>query len=104
MQDFLHLQTPLWLRRAITMAPAFIVVGLGLNATDSLVFSQVMLSLALPIPMIALLILTNDPAVMGAFVNTRTVRITAATAAILVLALNVLLILITAGIDIPMPG
>ena len=104
LQDFLHLKTPLWLRRAISMAPAFIIVGLGYNATDSLVVSQVMLSLALPIPMIALLILTNDPTVMGAFTNTRLVRISAITAAAIVLALNVLLILTTLGIDLPMPG
>ena len=102
MQDFLHLQTPLWLRRTLTMAPAFLVVGLGLNATDSLVASQVILSLALPIPMIALLILTNDPAVMGPFANTRALRHTAAAAATLILALNILLILTALGVELPM--
>ena len=104
MQDFLHLKTPLWLRRAVTMAPAFIVVGIGLNATDSLVFSQVMLSLALPVPMIALLILTNDRAVMGAFANARLMRVIATAATVLVLGLNILLLLSVAGIDLPMPG
>lgn len=101
MQDFLHIKTPLWLRRAITMAPAFLVVGLGYNATDSLVASQVILSLALPIPMIALLILTNDPTVMGPFANSRLTRITATTAATIVLALNALLILDAIGIPLP---
>jgi manganese transport protein len=84
------------------MAPAFLVVGLGLNATDSLVASQVILSLALPIPMIALLILTNDPAVMGPFANTRALRHTAAAAATLILALNILLILTALGVELPM--
>ncbi len=103
MQDFLHLRTPLWLRRAITMAPAFVVVGLGLNATDCLVYSQVALSLTLPVPMLALLLLTNDRAVMGAFVNTRFMRIIATSATVLVLTLNILLLFSLAGIDIPMP-
>ena len=101
MQDFLHFKTPLWLRRLLTMLPAFIVVGLGANATDSLVASQVVLSLALPVPMIALTILTNDPTVMGNFTNTRLVRTLAVAGTILVLALNVLLLATTAGVPIP---
>jgi len=101
MQDFVHFRTPLWLRRSITMLPAFVVVGLGANATDSLIYSQVVLSLVLPVPMIALLLLTGRRDVMGDFVNGRVTQIIAISAAVLVLLLNALLLLQTAGMEVP---
>ncbi|MCW3473967.1 Nramp family divalent metal transporter [Limobrevibacterium gyesilva] len=104
MQDFVHFRTPLWLRRLITMIPAFVVVGLGANATDSLVISQVMLSLALPVPMIALLILTGRRDVMGDFVNSRVTQVAATAGCMVVLALNGLLLLDAAGIELPFLG
>ena len=61
MQGFIGFRIPVWVRRLVTMVPAFIVVGLGVNATNALVISQVVLSIALPIPMIALLIFTQRP-------------------------------------------
>ena len=102
MQDFLHLKIPLWLRRTVTMAPAFVVVGLGFNATDCLVYSQVALSLALPVPMIALVIITSDRATMGAFANPPALRWVAIAGTVLVLGLNILLMLSLAGIDLPL--
>lgn len=104
MQDFLHIRTPLWLRRLLTMAPAFIIVGLGANATDSLVMSQIVLSIALPVPMVTLLLITSDRAVMGSFVNTRLVRVLATIATAAVLALNAILLLTAAGVPIPLLG
>jgi manganese transport protein len=97
MQDFLHLRLPLWLRRGVTMAPAFAVVGLGANATDSLVISQVILSLALPVPMIALVHLTGSRAVMGEFANPRAVQVLAVLATVVVAGLNLLLLADVAG-------
>ena len=61
MQGFVGLRISLWLRRLVTMAPSFAIVALGVDATQALVLSQVVLSLILPIPMIALLILTREP-------------------------------------------
>ena len=58
MQGFVRFRIPIWLRRLVTMLPAFVVVGLGVNSTKALVISQVVLSIALPLPMIALLIFT----------------------------------------------
>jgi manganese transport protein len=104
MQDFVHFRTPLWLRRLLTMIPAFVVVGLGADATQSLVISQVVLSLALPVPMIALLILTGQRSVMGDFVNSRRTQIAAVSAAAVVLSLNVLLLLQAFGVDLPFLG
>ena len=104
MQDFVHFRTPLWLRRLLTMIPAFVVVGLGADATQSLVISQVVLSLALPVPMIALLILTGRRSVMGDFVNSRRTQIAAVSAAAVVLSLNVLLLLQAFGVNLPFLG
>jgi len=47
------------------MIPAFIVVWLGVNSTNALVLSQVVLSIALPAPVIALLIFTRRKDIMG---------------------------------------
>jgi len=101
MQDFLHISIPIWLRRTITMAPAFVVVALGYNATQSLVASQIVLSIALPVPMVALLILTGQRRVMGDFVNSRLMQALAIAASVIVLGLNTVLLLQTAGVAIP---
>src|SRR5262245_28272260 len=100
MQDFVRFKTPLWFRRVITMIPAFIVVALGVNATQALVLSQVVLSLVLPVPMIALLVLTARRDVMGEFANRRLTNVAAILAAIVVLLLNLLLLLGVAGVPI----
>src|SRR5215471_3329510 len=97
MQDFVSFQIPLWLRRLVTMAPAFVVVALGVNTTQALVLSQVVLSLVLPAPMIALLIFTARRDVMGRFANGRLTNAAAIAAALLVLALNLVLLLLAAG-------
>ena len=52
MQGFVGFQIPIWIRRLVTMLPAFVVVALGANPTRALVISQVVLSFALPLPMI----------------------------------------------------
>jgi manganese transport protein len=101
MQDFVSFRIPLWLRRFATMLPAFVVVALGVNPTQALVFSQVVLSLVLPAPMIALLIFTARRDVMGPFANSRLTNAAAVAAALLVLALNVVLLLLTAGVALP---
>ena len=92
LQGFFRLRIPLWARRLITMAPAFVVVALGAGATKALVISQVVLSLALPIPMIALIILTSDRALMGRFANGSLTQAAAIGGAGLVFILNAVLI------------
>jgi manganese transport protein len=95
MQGFLGFRIPIWLRRLVTMVPAFVVVALGVNATSALVISQVVLSLALPLPMISLIIFTSRTDIMGAFANTALTRVAAVVATALVLGLNVVLIVQT---------
>jgi manganese transport protein len=100
MQDFVSFRIPLWLRRLVTMVPAFVVAAVGVNATQALVLSQVVLSLVLPAPMIALLIFTARRDVMGSFANSRLTNTAAIAAALLVLTLNVVLLLLTAGVPL----
>ncbi|RDK02408.1 Nramp family divalent metal transporter [Paraburkholderia lacunae] len=101
MQGFVGFRIPLWLRRAVTMVPSFVVVALGVNATHALVISQVVLSLALPLPMTALLWFTCHRDVMGAYTNRPFIAVIATLAALTVLAFNVVLVLQTFGVDIP---
>ena len=101
MQGFVGFNIPIWVRRLVTMVPAFVVVGLGVNATAALVFSQVVLSFALPIPMFALVVFTRRRAIMGEFANGRLTDIAAVAGAVIILALNAVLLLQTFGISIP---
>jgi manganese transport protein len=101
MQGFVGFRIPIWLRRVVTMVPAFVVVALGANATNALVISQVVLSLALPLPMISLIIFTNRADIMGSFANNKLTRVVAVVATAVVLGLNVVLILLTFGVPIP---
>jgi manganese transport protein len=101
MQGFVRFRIPIWLRRLVTMLPAFVVVGLGVDSTRALVVSQVVLSIALPLPMIALLIFTGRADIMGRFVNTRLTKVAAIAGAAIVLALNCFLIAQTLGVSIP---
>lgn len=102
MQGFVGFRIPVWLRRLVTMLPAFVVVALGVNATSALVISQVVLSIALPLPMISVVIFTSRRDLMGAFVNKRLTAAAALVGAAIVLLLNTLLILQALGV--PLPG
>ena len=92
MQGFVGFRIPLWLRRLVTMLPAFIVIALGVEPTKALVLSQVVLSIALPLPMISLIIFTSRTDVMGAFTNRAATRTLAILATAIVLGLNAVLI------------
>ncbi|WP_175907268.1 Nramp family divalent metal transporter [Burkholderia seminalis] len=98
MLGFVDFRIPLWLRRLVTMAPAFVVVALGVNATQALIVSQVVLSFALPIPMIALVWFTRRRDIMGEFANGRTTHIAAVAATGVIVALNAALLLQAFGI------
>jgi manganese transport protein len=104
MQDFVRFRIPLSVRRLATMVPAIVVVAMGVDSTQALVLSQVVLSLVLPVPMIALLVLSGRRDVMGSFVTRRVTRVTAIVAAAVVLALNMVLLLQTAGIPVSFAG
>ncbi len=92
MQSFVGFTVPLWVRRLVTMVPALIVVAIGLNVTQTLILSQVVLSFVLPVPIVALVWLTSRRETMGSLVNGRTVSFLAIAAAAAILTLNAILI------------
>src|SRR5229473_317058 len=99
-----HTLTPLLGGAAATLfLLSLIASGISSSAvgTMALVISQVVLSIALPLPMIALLMFTRRPAIMGAFANGRATNAAALLGTAVVLALNAFLILQTFGISIP---
>ena len=100
MQGFVGFRIPVWARRLVTMLPAFGVIALGVDATRALVLSQVVLSIALPLPMIALLMFTRRADIMGPFVNSRRTQGLALIGAGAVLLLNGFLLLQVLGVSI----
>jgi manganese transport protein len=88
MQGFIDRRIPLFLRRAITMTPALIVLALGIDATDTLVASQVVLSFGIPFALVPMILLTRRRDVMGALVNRRATTVIAAIVAALIIGLN----------------
>jgi manganese transport protein len=83
------------------MVPAFAVVAAGVNATQALVVSQVILSIALPVPMIAPIVFISRRDVMGEFAAGPLVRVLAVAGATAVLSLNLVLLVDAFGLPIP---
>lgn len=69
MQGFVGFAIPLWVRRLVTMLPSFLVILLGLDPTQVLVISQVVLSFAIPFALIPLLLFTGNRRLMGELAN-----------------------------------
>jgi manganese transport protein len=92
MQGFIQRRIPIFLRRAITLAPALIVLAVGLPPTDALVVSQVVLSFGIPFALVPLLIAASRRSVMGNLVNPRWLTVLASVLASMIIALNVFLL------------
>jgi manganese transport protein len=92
MQGFIDRRIPLFFRRAITMAPALVVLALGLDPTKTLVISQVVLSFGIPFALVPMILLTSRKRVMGALVNQRGTTILASVVAALIIGLNLFLL------------
>lgn len=92
MAGFMGWNIPLVVRRSITMAPALLVLALGVNTTEALVLSQIVLSFGIPFALLPLILVTRDRAVMGEFVNTRLVSGTMWVIAAIISALNFFLL------------
>lgn len=98
MEGFLRRRIPVWLRRAITMAPAFVIIALGVDPVVALVISQVILSFGIPFALIPLLQATADRQLMGALVNRRSTTAIGIGIAVVVISLNVVLLALTFGV------
>ena len=97
MQGFVGWRIPVWVRRLVTMLPAVAVVAVGWDATRSLVISQVVLSLVLPVPMVALVVLSRSRAVMGSMRTGVAMFGLAIAATVATVVLNVVLLVQTAS-------
>ena len=98
MAGFINLRIPLLVRRVVTMAPALIVLAIGVSPTSALVLSQVVLSFGIPFALIPLVMLTSRRDVMGVHVNSRLTTTLAWGMAALISGLNVFLLAQTFGI------
>jgi manganese transport protein len=92
MQGFLRRRIPVFVRRFVTMLPAFVVIGIGVDPSRTLVISQVVLSFGIPFALVPLVLFTSRRDVMGALVNAKTTVVAAAAIAALISGLNVFLL------------
>jgi manganese transport protein len=92
MQGFIRRQIPLFLRRAITLAPALIILAIGVDPSRALVLSQVVLSFGIPFALVPLVIFTSRRDLMGSLVNTRATSVAAWAIAAVIICLNVFLL------------
>ncbi len=88
MQGFISRSIRLSVRRAVTMAPALIVLAIGVDPSGALVISQVVLSFGIPFALVPLVLLTRRRDVMGSFANRPLTTAVAALVAGLIIALN----------------
>ena len=92
MQGFIARRIPLTLRRAITMAPALLIVAIGVNPSKALVLSQVVLSFGIPFALIPLVLFCRDRSLMGTLVNRRSTTAAAVVVATIIICLNAFLL------------
>jgi manganese transport protein len=95
MQGFIRRRIPLFLRRAITMAPALIVIAIGVDPSKALIVSQVVLSFGIPFALVPLVLFTRDRDLMGGLVNRRVTTVAAFAVAAVIIALNLVLLYLT---------
>jgi manganese transport protein len=96
LEGFLKVRFSIFLRRLLTLLPAMIVIGIGLDPLRILVLSQVVLSFTLPFALIPLLILCSRRKLMGPFTNGLVISFLGWLAVGLILALNLVLLVISA--------
>ena len=77
------------------MAPALVVLAIGLDPTRALVISQVVLSFGIPFALVPLVLLTRRKDIMAELVNRRVTTLVAGLAAAMIIALNLFLVVRT---------
>ncbi len=92
MAGFMNWRIGLLLRRAITMLPALVVLALGVNTTEALVLSQIVLSFGIPFALVPLIIITKDKKLMGEMVNRSYTTVAISVIAAVIAGLNMYLL------------
>jgi manganese transport protein len=95
MRGLLHVQIPMLVRRVITVIPALVVLGMGIEPSAALVVSQVVLSMGIPLALVPLVLLTSRRSIMGEHANHRVLTVGAWTVATIVIGLNLALLWLT---------
>jgi manganese transport protein len=95
MRGFVGVSVPLFVRRAVTMLPAIVVLAAGVPLTASLVVSQVVLSFGIPFALVPLVAFTRRRDIMGPLVNRPLTTAAGAVAAAAIIALNAYLLYAT---------
>jgi manganese transport protein len=88
LEGFMQVRFSIFLRRLLTLLPALIVIGIGLDPLRILLLSQAALSFTLPFALIPLLILTQRAKVMDRFVNGRVIQSLGWLSTTIILSLN----------------
>lgn len=92
MQGLLHARIPLLARRLVTLVPALVILGLGIDPTLALVLSQVVLSFGIPFALVPLVALTRRDDVLGAYRNRGLTTAAGVLASVFLIALNAVLL------------
>jgi manganese transport protein len=95
MQGLLHRSIPMVVRRLVALAPALVILALGLNPTRTLVLSQVVLSFGIPFALLPLVRLTSNRALMGVDANHRVTTAVGWVIGVMISLLNAVLIYLT---------
>jgi manganese transport protein len=94
MQGFLQRRVPVVVRRLASVIPALAILALSKDTTRALVLSQVVLSFGIPFALVPLVLLTRQADLMGDWVNRRRTTAAASGVAVVIIALNCVLIVL----------
>lgn len=92
MKGFVNISIPVNLRRIITMAPALVIIAANINPMDALIYSQVVLSLILPFPIVQMLYIANKKNIMGILVNNKLTKIVGIIITLMIIVFNSILL------------
>ena len=95
MRGLLHIKAPMWACRIVTLVPALVVLYFAPNPTMALVVGQVILSIGIPFAIIPLMRYTHDRKLMGQYADGMVKHVIFIAVAVLIIALNVLLVFLT---------
>ena len=92
LNGFVGFDIPISLRRMITMLPGMAILVAGINPMSALITSQVVLSFALPAAVIPLMLISNNPRIMGRFKNSKITNIAGWFILSMIIAMNATLL------------
>ncbi|WP_169275669.1 Nramp family divalent metal transporter [Bifidobacterium moraviense] len=95
MRGLLHVKAPMWACRVVTLVPALVVLWFAPNPTMALVVGQVILSIGIPFAIVPLMRYTHDRQLMGDYADGMVKHVIFIAVAVLIIALNVLLVFLT---------